>query len=303
MVQENKTVHVPVLLKEVMDLLELENEDVVFDGTLGGGGYSEEILKKNINGKLIGTDLDKNAIEKVKNRLKKFPTEKYFFQKNYSEIKNILKNLKFQKINKAVLDLGISSDQLGSLERGISFKNSDDFLDMNLATDEKDKKITASEILNFWSEENLADILFYYGGEKASKKISKAVVKKRKERKFEKVSDLVELIEKEIGIFYKNKKIHPATKIFQALRITVNDEIENLKKTLINIVDVLEKKGRLSVVSFHSMEDRVVKKIFRELEDSGVGKRINKKVIKPSFEEVKKNKRARSAKLRVFEKK
>lgn len=298
----NSTVHIPVLLQEIIDSLKLKSQDIVFDGTLGGGGYSEEICKKISEGILIGTDLDGSAIKRVTERLESYSCEKNFFQKNYSEIKNILQDLGIKKINKIVLDLGISSDQLEIEKKGISFQNLDDELDMNLASKKSDKKLTAKEILNTWNEESLADIFFYYGGEKASRKIAKSIVEKRQNETFEKVYDLVELIESEIGIFYKNKKIHPATKIFQALRITVNDEIKNLKKTLRDGIDFLEKDGIFCVVTFHSLEDKVVKNIFKEMEQEGVGFRVNKKVIKPSEEELKENKRSRSAKLRVFKK-
>lgn len=296
------TIHKPVLLDEVIESLDLKKEDVVFDGTLGGGSYSQEICVQIPKGMLIGTDLDQNAISRVSERLENFSCKKKFFQKNYSSIKEILEELGIKKIDKIVLDLGISSDQLEIEKRGISFQNLNDDLNMNLATDKKDQKLTASEILNTWSEESLADIFFFYGGEKASKKVAKAIVKKRYKMQFEKVSDLVELIEDEIGIFYKNKRIHPATKIFQALRITVNDEIENLKKAVKDGVDVLKEGGLFSIVTFHSLEDKAVKNLFREFENDGVGIRVNKKVIKPSDEEVEKNRRSRSAKLRVFKK-
>jgi len=303
MLDKKSTVHIPVLLNEILESLEIKKGDIIFDGTLGGGGYSEEICKAiGKDGILIGTDLDKNALERVKKRLEKFSCKKKYFLKNYSEIKEILKESEIKKLDKIVLDLGISSDQLESIGRGISFKNLDDPLDMNLSV-EKDKKMTASEILNSWSEESLADIFFYYGGERASKKVAKAVVEKREEKRFQKVSDLVNLIEEEIGYFYKNKKIHPATKIFQALRITVNDEIGNLEKVLKDGAESLKSGGIISVVTFHSLEDKTVKKIFREFEKQGVGKRVNKKVIKPSAEEVGKNRRSRSAKLRIFKKK
>ena len=302
MSEQNSTVHIPVLLNEILESLEMKKGDIIFDGTLGGGGYSEKICSEiGKDGILIGTDLDQNAIDKVKKRLEKFPCTKEYFLKNYSEIKNILKTLEIKKVDKIVLDLGISSDQLENLERGISFKNIDDPLDMNLSIGE-DKKLTAAEILNNWDEESLADIFFYYGGERASKKVAAAIVEKRVEKEFQKVSDLVDLIEEEIGYFYKNKKIHSATKIFQALRITVNDEIGNLKKVLIDGVESLKSGGIISVVTFHSLEDKNVKKIFRELENIGTGKRVNKKVIKPKREEVEKNRRSRSAKLRIFKK-
>lgn len=302
------SIHKPVLLQEVIENLNLKKGDIIFDGTLGGGGYSQKILEKILpQGKLIATDLDSEAINNLlKNQVltKKELVSTKFYCQNYSEIKDILRKEKIKEINGIVLDLGISSDQLAQSGRGISFQNLAEKLDMNLSSNTKknERKLTASEILNEWSAENLADIIFYYGGEKAAKKISTAIVKKRLEKKFKIVSDLVELLENEIGKFYKNKKIHCATKTFQALRITVNDEIGHLKKVLQDGLEVLKKDGRLVVVTFHSLEDKVVKKILREWEDNKIGKRINKKVIKPSLEEIEKNKRARSAKLRVFEK-
>ena len=298
---QEKTVHKPVLLQEVIEYLELEKGLVIFDGTLGGGGYAKEICQRiGPEGILLGTDLDKSALKRVEERLKECSCQKNFFLNNYSEIKKILEKVGLQKIDRMVLDLGISSDQLELKKRGISFQNLNDPLDMRLS--QNNDGLKASDILNSWSEESLADIFFYYGGEKASRKIAKAIILKREEKLFEKVIDLVELIEKEIGHFYKKKKIHPATKIFQALRITVNDEIGHLKKVLIDGIDVLSSSGIIAVVTFHSLEDRNVKRIFKDFEERGLGKRINKKVILPSKKEVEENKRARSAKLRAFRK-
>ncbi len=296
------TQHNPVLLQEVITKLDLSGGEIVFDGTLGGGGYSKEICKKIIpNGILITTDLDSLAINNAKKRLNKYKDiKKFFFQKNYSEIQEILNQLSIEKVDKIVLDLGISSDQLLKSNRGISFLKLDDDLDMNLSDNENQKKVTASWILNNYTEEELADIFYYYGGERASRKIALAIIKERKKNKFKKVFHLVQLIENEIGIFYKKKKIHPATKIFQALRIEVNDEIVHLKKILNISNKIIKSNGIFAVVTFHSLEDGVVKRIFRELENSGFAKRINKKVIKPSLEEIKRNSKARSAKLRLI---
>ena len=287
--------HKPVLLQEVIEGLNLKVGDIIFDGTLGGGGYSREILKKiGPTGKLIATDLDLWALNNFKEEAK-------LFNRNYSEIKNILKEEGIEEIDGIVLDLGISSNQLEDSKRGISFQNLDAKLDMNLSDNSKGK-LTAAEILNTWSEESLADIIFYYGGEQAARKISKAIIERRSKHKFEKVSDLVELLEKEIGKFYKNKKINFATKTFQALRITVNDELGNLRKVLDDGIEVLRRGGRLAVVTFHSLEDRIVKQKFKEFERKELGKRINKKVIKPSRDELLDNPRSRSAKLRIFKK-
>ena len=278
--KENITVHEPVLLQEVIENLKLQPGDIVFDGTLGGGGYSEAICKQiGKTGILIGTDLDSSAIQRAKERLQDYKTGKYFFQKNYSEIESILGELKIEKIDKIVLDLGISSDQLAVSGRGISFQNLSEKLGMNLS--DAETKLTAAEILNTYPEEDLADIFFFYGGEQASRKVAKAVVDKRKDELFEIVQDLVDLIEAEIGYFYKNKKISSATKIFQGLRIAVNDEMGHLEKVLKTFPKILKPGGIGAVVTFHSLEDRLTKKIFRALEDEGKLKRVNKKVIKP----------------------
>ncbi len=298
---KEKSVHKPVLLKEVLEGMNLSEGEVVFDGTLGGGGYALEILKKiGKNGLLIGTDLDKKAIERVEIKLKDWENKRLFCS-NYSKISEILSSLKIKYLDAMVLDLGISSDQLEIEDRGISFLKKNDPLDMNLSFD-NGSKIKASDILNYWDEKFLADIFYYYGGEKKSYKIASAIVEARKKKKFEKVGQLSDLAERVLGKFYRKKKIHPATKIFQALRITVNDEISHLESFLDQAVNFLSKDGRMAIVTFHSLEDKVVKRKFLEFEKKGLGYRLNKKVIKPSEEEILKNPRARSAKLRIFNK-
>jgi len=296
--------HKPVLLNEVIENLDLKQDDVVFDGTLGSGGYSEEILKKlsEDKGLLIATDLDSNSINISQKRLGKRKNLK-IFQDNFKNIEKILKKLGLKKINKAVLDLGWSSDQFQNSGRGLSFQNLEEPLDMNLTDLDEKKKITAYEILNFWEEEEIADLIFKYGEEKGSRLIAKGVVDFRKKQKIEKVKDLVEIIEKAVGKFYKNKKIHSATKTFQALRIYVNQEFKVLEEAIENIVKVLETDGRLAIVTFHSLEDKIIKQKFLDLEKKDLTKRLNKKVIKPKWDEVKKNRRSRSAKLRVLIKK
>ena len=297
---KEEILHQPVLLKEVLEGLNLEKGKKIFDGTLGSGGYSEKILEKiGENGVLIATDLDKNSIEIAKKRIGLKENFK-IFQKSFSEIKEILKELKIEKIDGIVLDLGWSSDQFQKFGKGFSFQNLDEELIM--AFDEKKVKWTAKDILNFWTEEEIADIIFQYSEERGARLIAKKIVQKRKEKEIQKVGDLVEIIEEAVGKFYKNKKIHSATKTFQALRIAVNQELEVLEKVLEDGIEILENGGRFLVVTFHSLEDRLVKNIFRDWEKEGLGKRINKKVIKSTFEEVKNNPKSRSAKLRIFEK-
>ena len=297
---KEEILHQPVLLEEVLEGLNLKEGKKIFDGTLGSGGYSEKILEKiGKKGILIATDLDKNSIKIAKKRIGSKENFK-IFQKSFSEIKEILKELKIEKIDGIVLDLGWSSDQFQKFGKGFSFQNLDEELIM--AFDEKKVKWTAKDILNFWTEEEIADIIFQYGEERGARLIAKKIIQKRKEKEIQKVRDLVEIIDEAIGKFYRNKKIHSATKTFQALRIAVNQELDVLEKALKDGIKVLDKNGRFLVVTFHSLEDRLVKNIFRDWEKGGLGKRINKKVIKPTFEEIKKNPKSRSAKLRIFEK-
>ncbi len=293
---ENESIHIPVLLQEVIDGLQLKKGLIVFDGTLGGGGYAEKILENiGSDGILIGTDLNHRAIDKVQKRLEKFSNKKYFFQENFLKIDNILEKLSIKKVDRIVLDLGLSSDELEE-NQGISFQKIDDKLDMRFGK----TTLTAIDILNNYTEEELADLFYFYGGERGSRLVAKEIIESRKKRKIEKVSDLLRIIEKSIGKFYKNKRIHYATKIFQALRIEVNDEIGGLKKFLEKIPSIISENGLIAIVTFHSLEDSVVKKQFRKMEDAGLGKRVNKKVIKPSWDEIQKNRRARSGQLRIF---
>ncbi len=301
--ENEKSVHTPVLLKEVIEKLDLKKGLIVFDGTLGGGGYSENILEKIENsGVLIATDLDSSAISVSKKKLEKFSGNKFFFQKNYSEIKDILKNLNIEKIDRAVLDLGFSSDQLKKSGRGISFLEKDAQLDMRLSDKNEENPLTARFILENYEEEELSEIFKKYGEEKHSNLVARKITEERKKETdiFENVFNFSSFLERVLGPFYKNKKINPATKIFQALRIEVNNELENLENSLENIFSALNSSGILAVVSFHSLEDKIIKKKFRSWEDESLGKRLNKKVIIPHFFEVKENKRARSAKLRLF---
>lgn len=292
-------IHKPVLLKEVIEKLDLKEGEVVFDGTLGQGGYSEEILKRiKKDGVLIATDLDVEAIKFSERRLKKYLSSKLFFQKNFSEIDEIILGMEKKNIDKAVLDLGFGSHQLDNSKRGISFLKLDEPLNMNLFSGNSD--LTAKKIINFWEEETLADIFSAFGGEKHAKLIAKKIVEERQEKEFENVGDLTKLLIGVLGPFYKKQKIHPATRVFQALRIVVNDELGNLEKALKKIFKALRKNGVMAIVTFHSLEDKIVKKYFRELEDDGFATRVNRKVIKTSESEKEYNKRARSAKLRVL---
>ncbi|MCK5285934.1 MAG: 16S rRNA (cytosine(1402)-N(4))-methyltransferase RsmH [Candidatus Pacebacteria bacterium] len=300
---ENKTIHKPVLLNEVIEGLFLQKDDIVLDGTVGGGGYLTEICSKlNGKGTVIGLDQDKLALARVeKNLLPKIKCNLHLVNKNFRNLDLALNNLGIKKVDKIVFDLGISSDQLDNSGRGFSFQK-DEPLIMSLKKDLSESDLNASEIVNTWEEENLADVIFGYGDEKFSRKIAKEICKSRKEKKIETTFELVEIIKRAVPKWYLFKKTHFATKTFQALRITVNDEIGSLKEGLVKGFDRLGVGGRFAVVSFHSLEEKVVKSFFKELKKEGTCILINKKPIIPSSEEIKENPRSRSGKLRVIEK-
>ncbi len=297
---ESNTIHKPVLLNEIINIINLSKGEIFLDGTLGGGGYFKAFcLKVGKSGTGIGLDQDNRAVEKIKKQ--SFNCQTYFINENYRNLDKVLKDLKIKKIDKIVLDLGISSDQLEDSGRGFSFKKDEPLL-MTLKKDLSEKDLTAREILNTWDEENLADIIFGYGEEKFSRGITKEICEARKEKEIETTFELVEIIKRAVPKWYLFKKTHFATKTFQALRITVNDEIETLKEGLRKGFEVLKPEGKMAVVSFHSLEDRVIKRFFRELKDENKGILVNKKPITPSREELKENPRSRSAKLRIISK-
>ncbi len=293
------TKHIPVLLQEVISVLKIGKDDIVFDGTLGGAGHTFAISKLlSDKGVLIGTDLNSKALKIAKKRLNEVAPKLILEHNNFQNIKSILKKHSIKNIDKALLDLGWSSDHLDS-KKGFSFRNNEP-LDMRLG--DMESELTAKDIVNTWKEETLADIFFYWGNERYARKIAQEIIKARQTSEIQTTSDLVQIIKKSVPAYYKKKRIHFATKVFQALRIAVNSELEVAKNGIREIVDVLNPTGRLAVISFHSGEDRLVKKLFKEFEKNKIGKSVFKKPITASEEELKNNPRARSAKLRVFEK-
>ncbi|MFH1402256.1 MAG: 16S rRNA (cytosine(1402)-N(4))-methyltransferase RsmH [Patescibacteria group bacterium] len=296
--------HKPVLLNEVINLLDIQSDDVVLDGTVGGGGYLKAICHRvGKEGIVIGLDQDNSALEKAKSEIssRNYICQTYLLNKNFRNMDKVLDKLKIEKADKIVFDLGFSSDQLENSGRGFSFQK-DERLVMTLKDNLTDTDLTAEEIVNNWDEENLADIIFGYGDEKFSRQIAREICEVRKEKKIETTFELVEIIKRAVPKWYQFKKIHCATKTFQALRITVNDEIETLKNGLEKGFEYLNKGGRMAVVSFHSREDKIVKNFFRRKKDEGRGILITKKPATPSVEELRENPCARSAKLRVIEK-
>ncbi len=309
--------HVPVLLNEVLEALNLESGKNIVDCTLGDAGHSEKILEKiSPDGKLLGIDADPESILRAKKYLHQYEGRTVFVRDNFVGIKSIVEEEKFAPVHGVLLDLGWSTPQFEERRRGFSFKNLQEPLDMRYdkrrackhnVGGEYYEACTAASILNTESEKELARIFKEYGEEKFAKEIAKAVVEKRKELEFELVGDLVNTV---LEVYRKKLKtdkeipwiggLHPATKVFQALRISVNEELTAVKETLPQAVEVLEPGGRLAIISFHSLEDRIVKHYFKSQDGKSL-KIITKKPITCGEEEYKNNPPSRSAKLRVVE--
>lgn len=293
--------HKTVLLNEAIEGLNLKNKSIVVDATFGGGGHSLEICKKFSGVKLIALDQDRGALAEGKKKFKDVECEISFHNENFRNLDAVLAKEGVEEVDGIIFDLGLSSDQLESSGRGFSFMK-DEPLEMTMKENPLPEDVTAYDVVNSWSEENLADIIYGYGEERSSRKIAHAIVEARAKRKIETTKDLVEIIESVIPRRFQKGKIHCATKTFQAIRIAVNDELGALTQGLAKGFDALSVGGRMSVISFHSLEDRIVKRFSRTMAEDGKAKLINKKVISGSAEEIKNNPRARSAKLRIIEK-
>ncbi len=299
--------HIPVMSERVLDLLITRKEGIYIDCTLGGGGHSEEIIKKIYpDGLLIGLDQDIEALEFSRERLSKNQDRVVIVKSNFNDLKLLLQDLGINQVTGVLFDLGLSSYQVDTKVRGFSFLE-ENLLDMRM---DLSRKIDARYIVNQYSEQELVEIFSKYGEERFSRSIARMIVKKRKEKRIETTRQLAELVTNIYARFKKKRwNIHPATRVFQALRIEVNRELEILSKALIDSVKQLEPNGRICVISYHSLEDRIVKHSFREmarddfinLNKYGV-KVMSKKPIYPSEDEIKENHRARSAKMRVAEK-
>ena len=304
--------HIPVLLEECISDLNIKEDGIYVDGTLGGAGHSKKILENlSSKGILIGIDRDQEALRVVQERLKDYKNIKYVHG-NHDQIKEILENLEIDGVDGILLDLGVSSYQLDEASRGFSYMQ-DALLDMRM---DKTSSLTAEYIVNNYSEEKLANIIFDYGEEKFSRKIANRICEYRKNKKIETTKELTSIIEQAIPGFAKKER-HPAKRTFQAIRIEVNNEIEPLYNTIKDCIDVLNSKGRLCVITFHSLEDRAVKNAFADAGGKctcpgdlpycvcgykSLGKVVTKKPILPTEEEMNQNSRSRSAKLRIFEK-
>jgi 16S rRNA (cytosine1402-N4)-methyltransferase len=285
-----ETKHVPVLLQETIEALNLEAGELFLDGTFGGGGHTRAVLEKYPNVRVIGIDQDP-----LVNPKSQIPNPNFEFRKgNFRDMDKLLEGIQPDAI---LLDIGISSDQLEASGRGFTFLR-DEPLDMRMSQ----AGPTAADILNSWDEHAIELILRGFGEEKYSRKIARAIVERREIKPFETTTDLVEAVESAVPKNYERGRINPSTRTFQALRIAVNDELQALEEGLENAFEILKPQGRLAVITFHSLEDRIVKNFFRDKAKEERGKLINKKPITASEEEVENNPRSRSAKLRTIEK-
>ncbi|PKM95679.1 MAG: 16S rRNA (cytosine(1402)-N(4))-methyltransferase [Firmicutes bacterium HGW-Firmicutes-1] len=307
--------HTSVLLNECINGLNISQNGIYVDGTLGGAGHSFEICKNlSNNGRLIGIDQDEMAIVAANERLKPYSQLVTIVRENFSSYKNIIKELNIEKVNGILLDLGVSSYQLDNAERGFSYMQ-DAPLDMRM--DQRQEK-TAKDIVNGYSEKELFIILKAYGEERFANNIVRNIVRARTERPINTTAELVDIVSRSIPAKNKATGGHPAKRTFQAIRIELNRELSVLKETIVDMIESLDQDGRLCIITFHSLEDRIVKEMFREAEDTCIcpidfpyctcgnlpkGKVLTRKPILPKDEELENNSRSKSAKLRIFERK
>lgn len=304
--------HIPVLLEECMTGLKLEDGGIYVDCTLGGAGHSSQILARTNNTKLVGIDRDADAIAASKQRLKEFGSRVTFVHDNFKNIKNILEQSHINKVNGILVDLGVSSYQLDTDERGFSY-SADSALDMRM---DKDQKLSAYDVVNTYSKEHLKQIIKDYGEEKFASSIAAKIEKAREAKPIETTFELKNIILSSVPRYKGNDGTKNVQRTFQAIRIEVNAELDGLKQFLIDALDLLKSGGRLVVISFHSLEDRIVKHTFRELATDCIcpphlpicvcGHKAEAKIIgkmeMATKEELHKNSRSASAKLRIIEK-
>lgn len=305
--------HITVLLEETVDGLNIKPDGIYVDGTLGGGGHSRLILERLTTGKLIGIDQDTDAIKTTTEKLKEFGDRFIPVHNNFSNIKSVLEELNIDKIDGMMMDLGVSSHQLDVAERGFSYMKDSD-LDMRM---DRTQELSAREVVNEYSLNELNKIFREYGEENWSKRVAEFIIEHRAEKELETTGELVEIIKKAIPAGARKEGGHPAKRIFQAIRIEVNNELGIISDTISDIADVLNPKGRISIITFHSLEDRIVKNAFRDLakgcicppeipmcvcDNEPTLKVITRKPLLPSKGELEENSRSKSAKLRVAEK-
>lgn len=306
-------VHTSVMLEETIDQLHIRPDGIYVDGTLGGAGHSTQICKRLTSGRLIGIDQDADAIRAAEERLQCYKDKVTIVRSNYSEIGLVLRELEISAVDGILLDLGVSSFQLDTPERGFTYRVEDAPLDMRM--DDR-QTLTARQMVNEYSEAELFRIIRDYGEDRFAKNIAKHIVLARKEAPIETTGDLNRIIRAAIPQKVRAEGGHPSKRTFQAIRIALNRELDVLENSLDEMIDLLTPGGRLCVITFHSLEDRIVKANFKRNENpctcpsnfpvcvckkTSKGRVVNKKPILPSEEELAKNSRAKSAKLRVFE--
>ena len=290
--------HEPVLLREVLALLDLKPGEVVIDATLGRGGHAREILKKiGAKGRLIGIDQDPEALERAKQNLKAFPQVDYV-ERNFSELDEILKCLNLKQVHAVLLDVGVSTEQLEEASRGFSFLKEGP-LDMRM---DSRRSLRARDLVNDLSQGELEKLFRTYGEERWAKRIAGTLCRERAERPIETTGELVRIIHKAVPRRFHFGARHPATRVFQALRIRVNEELKALESVLPQALQALGPGGRLAVISFHSLEDRIVKQTFRAWAREGEVQILTPKPVRPAEEEIQRNPRSRSARLRAVRK-
>ena len=303
--------HKPVLLQECIEGLQIKPDGIYVDGTMGGAGHSIEIVKRlSDKGKLIGIDRDEEALKASKERLSSYKNVEYIHD-NHDNIKEILQRLQIEKVDGILLDLGVSSYQLDERNRGFSYLGENE-LDMRM---DKTQELTAKRVVNYYSEKELANLIYEYGEERFSRQIARNICNYRKEKTINTTKELVDIIEKSIPKSKQNDG-HPAKRTFQAIRIEVNNEIKPLYNTVKDCIDCLKPQGRLCIITFHSLEDRAVKNAYIEAKGKctcpsdlpycvcgaeTLGKIITRKPIIATKEEQEENSRSKSAKLRIFE--
>ncbi len=305
--------HHPVLVGEVINYLDLKQGDTIFEGTLGGAGHTIAIIKEIApTGKLIGVDLCSQALSTAASRLKNYKDIIFLKEDNFANVKSILAGLDIEEVDGILYDLGLSSFQIDKSTKGFSYMR-DEMLDMRFGCEGK----TAHEVINRYSEEELREIFYKYGEEKWSGRIAANIVKERSREEIKSTSRLAGIIKDSVPPEHRYKRGHPAKRIFQAIRIEVNDELKNLEKGIEDGFDVLKKGGRMVIISYHSLEDRIVKNKFINFSGRCTcppllpvcrcgakrrGRVVTRKIINPTQEEIMENPRARSAKLRAIEK-
>lgn len=304
--------HISVLLNECIDNLNIRPDGIYVDGTMGGGGHSLEIAKRLTTGRLICIDQDPNAHEAAGKRLAEYKDRITFVRDNFGNIKSILDSLGIEKIDGMLLDIGVSSHQLDEAERGFSYQQ-DAPLDMRM---NPDRPFSAYDVVNGYDEDELDRVIFTYGEERWARRIAQFIVKEREAKPIETTGELVDIIKKAVPKGARKDGPHPAKRTFQAIRIEVNGELEVLQRAIDDVAARLAVGGRLCIITFHSLEDRIVKEAFRKQENPCIcppqfpvcvcgkkplGRVITRKPILPNKEELEENPRSRSAKLRVLE--